>query len=155
MLRDLHPPSAEPISLPDARRFLRIDHEEDDARIQQCITAARERLEDYLGVAMIRRAMSVEVPARACVHLPRWPVQSVDTVRADGADASVVSVRAEDYVEIAFTAGYGPDAADVPAPLRQAVLLLTAQIFDAGGESPAHLPLMVDALTLPYKGVSL
>lgn len=166
MLRDLHPPSAEPITLPDARRFLRLDHEEDDARITQCIRAARERLEDYLGIAMIRRSMSVEVPARACVHLPRWPVTSVDTVRADGSDASeyhvdlrrrpsVVSVRADEFVEVAFTAGYGPDPEDVPAPLRQAMLLLIAQIFDAGGEAPDALPLMVDALTLPYKGISL
>ena len=166
MLRDIDPPPAEPVSLDETRRFLRLEHDEDDGRVAQCVQAARERLEDYLGVAMIRRALRLEVAARACVHLPRWPVASVDAVQADGADAaeyhvdlrrrpSVVSVRAEESVTVDFTAGYGTDPGDVPAPLRQAVLLLAAHYFDAGGEVPEHLPLMVDALSLPYKGVSL
>jgi len=33
-------------------------------------------------------------------------------------------------VEIAFTAGFGPDWQDSPADLRQAVLLLAAQFYE-------------------------
>ena len=57
MLRDIDPPPAEPVSPDETRRFLRLEHDEDDGRVAQCIQAARERLEDHLGVAIIRRAM--------------------------------------------------------------------------------------------------
>ena len=166
MLRDIQPPPAEPVTLEEAKLFLRVDHDAEDALIRTLIQSARERLESYLGLAMIARPMVLDAPAGACIHLPRWPVSSVQSVRADGTEAadyhvdlrrrpSVVRVAATQSVEVAFTAGYGPDLQDVPAPLRQATLLLVLQSYEARGETPSHLPLMVDALTLPYKGVGL
>lgn len=65
--------------------------------------------------------------------------------------------RAASGLQIDFTCGYGAGPGDVPAPLRQAVLMLTAHYFenrevmqgaDGGGQA---LPLGVHALLAPYR----
>jgi len=63
-------------------------------------------------------------------------------------------------IEIAFTAGYGPAAADVPAPLRQAILLLVAHWYEhrtplAEATAATPLPDMVAGLLAPYRAMRL
>ncbi len=62
------------------------------------------------------------------------------------------------YFEIDFTAGYGVLATDIPMPFRQAILLLLANSFeyrDASLEASPTVPMMVDALLMPYQTVRL
>jgi uncharacterized phiE125 gp8 family phage protein len=120
--------------------------------------------------------------------LPLRPVQSVSAVRLYGEDESVETVPADVYrldgaanparlvrkgglawpaprrtvnsIEIAFTAGYGPAAADVPAPIRQAILLLVAHWYEHRepvevGAAHAPVPPMVSELLQPYRRVRL
>jgi uncharacterized phiE125 gp8 family phage protein len=122
------------------------------------------------------------------VVLPIRPVQSVSAVKLYAADESVTVVSAEAYqldgaavpprlvrrgglawptpgraangIEIAFVAGYGDAAADVPAPIRQAILLLTAHWHEhrepvAIGAATAPVPPMVSELLQPYRQVRL
>lgn len=163
---DIDPPPVEPVTLDEAKRFLRVDHDDEDTLIQTLIASARETLEARLNVAMIRRAMQASFAAGGEICLPRWPVASVDTVLADGvitpnyqADLrkrpTTVNVTSCDHVEIAFTAGYGHDPSDIPAPLRQAMLLMIARGYEDRGEDAGTVPLMVDALTMPYRVVGL
>lgn len=166
MLKDLQPPPTEPITLAEAKTFLRLDHDAEDALLETLIASARERLEARLNLALITRPMQLAMSSSGEIALPRWPVASVDTVIADGAPTtdfhadlrkrpSTVTVCADDHVEVEFTAGYGTTPADVPAPLRQAMLLLVARSYEYRGEGEMPLPLMVDALTLPYRVVGL
>ena len=62
-----------------------------------------------------------------------------------------------DTLEIDFIAGYGDSPEDVPMPLRQAVLLLLAQSYEYRGanDAPPTVPMIVDALLMPYRGVRL
>ena len=72
--------------------------------------------------------------------------------------ASFHSYAAEaDTLEIDFISGFGPSADDIPMPLRQAVLLLLAQSYEyrAEGAAPPTVPLMVDALLMPYRGMRI
>lgn len=64
---------------------------------------------------------------------------------------------AADSLEIDFIAGHGESPDDVPMPLRQAVLLLLAQSYEYRGqaEAPPTVPMMVDALLMPYRGVRI
>lgn len=57
---------------------------------------------------------------------------------------------------ITFDAGYGAEASDVPMPIRQAILLVLAQSHaHRGPGDPPPLPLMVDALLMPYRWYKL
>mgnify|MGYP001271768006 CR=1 FL=1 len=63
-------------------------------------------------------------------------------------------------IEIEFIAGFGDTAADVPSPIRQALLLLIAHWFEQRspievGRDGAELPPMVAELTAPYRQVRL
>jgi uncharacterized phiE125 gp8 family phage protein len=61
-------------------------------------------------------------------------------------------------ITVQFTAGYGATGIDVPAPIRQAMLLLIGHLYQnreaaiSGGM--AQLPLGIAALVAPYRKVS-
>ena len=66
--------------------------------------------------------------------------------------------RIANGIEIAFTAGYGEAVADVPAPIRQAVLLLVAHWYEHRepieiGAAHTRIPHMVSELLQPYRPV--
>jgi len=55
-----------------------------------------------------------------------------------------------------FDAGYGPAPEDVPMQLRQAVLLLLAQHYEHRDDALTRpVPMLVDALLMPYRTVRL
>lgn len=61
-------------------------------------------------------------------------------------------------VEIALTAGFGAEWADVPPDLRQAVILLAAQFYEARhdvGDEVAGLPVAVQALIERWRTVRI
>ena len=166
MLIDLNPPPTEPVTLAEAKTFLRVDHAYEDALINTLITAARERLESHLNIAMILRPMQISQACGGEIKLPRWPVTQVNSVVADGdpvtdftgnlrSRPATVTVPDAQSSEITFTAGFGPTPDLVPAPLRQAVLLLVSRGYEHRNVDPDTLPLMVDALTMPYRMIGL
>jgi uncharacterized phiE125 gp8 family phage protein len=63
-------------------------------------------------------------------------------------------------IEIAFTAGYGVAAEDVPMPVRQALKMLVAHWYEARepvlfGETADPVPASVASLIAPYRSVKL
>jgi uncharacterized phiE125 gp8 family phage protein len=125
-------------------------------------------------------------PAGPAVRLPLRPVQEIAAVRLYAADESLETLapdtylldgagaparivrqgalawpaprRAANAIEIAFVAGFGDAAADVPAPIRQAVLLLVAHWYEHRepveiGAAHAAVPQMVSELLHPYRMV--
>ncbi len=72
-----------------------------------------------------------------------------------------VPLRAASGLQIDFTCGYGAGPGDVPAPLRQAVLMLCAHYFEnrevmKGADGGTHvLPLGIHALLAPYRMMRL
>ena len=74
-----------------------------------------------------------------------------------GASSLPVPGRIANGIEIGLEAGYGAAAADVPEPLRQALLLLVAHWYDYRnpveiGAADIEVPHMVSALLAPYRG---
>ena len=59
-------------------------------------------------------------------------------------------------ITVDVVAGYGETADDIPMPLRQAMLLLIGQGYEhrAGTDMPG-IPMMVDALVMPYRSLKL
>jgi uncharacterized phiE125 gp8 family phage protein len=63
-------------------------------------------------------------------------------------------------IEIAFTAGFGATAEDVPMPIRLAIKMLVAHWYEMrepvlAGEAGNALPLGVASLIAPYREVRL
>lgn len=166
MLTDIQPPPIEPVSLDEAKLFLRIDHDDENDLIETLIRSSRERLEDRLNIAMIERTMRLVTSERGDIALPRWPVSSIETVVIEEEETNVFTVNLRSRpviitvtlgspVRVEFTAGYGSQAGDIPAPLRQAILLLVAHGYEHRNGETGSFPLMVDALTMPYRVLGL
>jgi len=183
-------PAVEPISLAEAKAHLRIDAADEDALLTSLITAARMFVERTLGVALITQGWSYFLdywPPSCCVTLPIVPVQSVGAVTLHHGTGGSTTLDAAAYVvdtlseparlvlkgalppvlsrelnafEIAFTAGYGDEAGDVPAPIRHALKLLVAHWFERRepvvlSGAPQDVPATVAGLLLPYRRVRL
>ncbi len=154
-------PAVEPIGLSEAKRWLRVDHADDDGLIASLIKAARERIESRTGRALMAQTWRIildQWPAEARVALPILPVISVTAVRVldvagnaavlastlytlePGMEPPVLAVksppapgRARSGIEIDVVAGYGIAATDCPEPLRQAMRLLLVAAYEARG----------------------
>ena len=179
------PPSNEPVSLAEAKAYLRIDHADEDALIQSLLLAARMHLERVTGLAFLSQQWSLWLdhwPGPE-VTIPLFPLAAVVAVKiypATGAAAvadpatyvtdtarrppRLVRVgatwpepqRVANGIEIVFTAGFGANAADLPAPLAKAILLLAADWYEtrgplAIGDPAESLPRPVAGLIAPYR----
>lgn len=153
-------PAVEPITVEDAKMHLRIDHGDEDMLLASLIAASRLQVEAVLDAALITQSWSLELddwPDGRELHLPIWPVQSVEAVRISDRDGEMVELGAEAFsldgaskpprlvsisgdwpspgtralgIEILFTAGFGNSANDVPPPIRQALLMLVAHWYE-------------------------
>lgn len=127
-------------------------------------------------------------PGKAHVELPLSPLIGVDAIRLYGQTGSYMTIdpglffldtvsrrprlvrgvgqawpvpgRNVNAIEIAFTAGYGATADDVPMPIRQAIKLLIAHWYEARepvvfGQDANIMPLTVASLIQPYQAVKL
>ena len=59
--------------------------------------------------------------------------------------------RLSNGIEIQFVAGYGPAPSDVPAQIKQAILLIAAHLYEHRGDANVELPETVCTLLTPHK----
>lgn len=166
------PPATEPVSLAAAKLFLRVDHDAEDGLIASLVTAARVLVEQSTGRALVtRRLRETRDDAVAevfrCAYAPVSAIHDVkrkatslnaETWRLSAeADRVVLTGARADAVE--YNAGYGDGADDAPEPLRHAVLVTVAYLYEQRpGESvapEAALPSAALALAAPFARVKL
>jgi uncharacterized phiE125 gp8 family phage protein len=154
-------PAVEPLSLEEARFWLRLEASEEDALVQSLIKAARCAVEEATRMALIAQKWRLRLdgwPADRLIHLPLAPIMSLDSVRiisaagvGIGVDLSHFHVemsrapkifvtgspplpgRLREGIEIDLTAGYGTSGANVPASLLAAMRLLIAHWYERRG----------------------
>lgn len=160
-------PAVEPVSLADAKAYLRLDGEDEDELVGALIAAGRITVEratrSYLLAQQLRLTLPACDPARA-IRIPLAPLMSVDAVRlrlADGSlqllapeayrldagrdpaellvDASALGATGRRDVQVEATCGYGAAASAVPPPLVLAVRRLVAFWFEERGDGSAPM----------------
>lgn len=182
-LKQTMAPAIEPVTLADAKAFLRVDTDAEDAFITSLITTARLQVETALDLALIEQEWTLAgVGPGKVAPLRLHPLAEVLSVMAidDAGNASPVSADTvttnldvrpatvsvcpsptqAQTLTIAFRAGFGATAEDVPAPIRHALLMLIAHWFEnrepvSFGQSASRIPDAVSDLLKPYRAVRL
>lgn len=175
-----NPPTAEPVSLDQAKAHLKVDTGDDDALITALISAARARAEWLTGRAFVTQGWTLWLdrqPPDAPVGIPLPPLQGVTSLTFYDRDDKAMALGADDYtvdlpggrvwlktqpgplrpvnaVAIAFTAGYG-DASAVPPPIGAAILQILAALYAHRGDDATPTPDAALALLAPYRVVKL
>lgn len=155
-----------------------------DAYITSLITVARMACEDRTERTLITTPLVLLLdgfPAGA-IELGRPPVIGVTTLRYLDTAGAWQTISNADYildtaseparlapapdkawptplyrvnaVSVEYTAGYGPTAADVPAPLKHWILLAISEMYEnrsASAERPAVRNEFADYLLAPYR----
>ena len=154
-------PASEPLSVADAKSYLRVEHEDDDAIIAALITSARHHVEALTRTGLITqtwRLVRDGWPVEGRIRPKLGPLRSLIAARIynesgvatpldldrfviDGA-AGVIAApgwslpspgRAAGGIELDVEIGYGDAPADVPQVLLQAIRMLVAHWYDNRG----------------------
>lgn len=161
----------EAVSLDETKTHLRVDSRDEDGLISSLITAARLMVEAHTDRALLNQNWVFYMPAGGKPHhLPLRPAQRIVEVkindvvsteyfsRKKGEDIVVKLNNAAVEGEVEFMVGYGDDGSFVPAPLRQAVLQLTAFWYENRGNSSlmgSSMPKNILNMLEPYRNIKI
>jgi uncharacterized phiE125 gp8 family phage protein len=186
-LRLVTPPAAEPVTLAEAKAHLRIEGAEDDAYVTALIQAARQHVEEVCWRGLVTQEWEAVLEGfpDGALELPKGnlaSIASITYVDSAGAtqtlapatyEADTVSVPGRlllaygqswpstrcqwDAVRVRYTVGWA--AGEVPTPIRQALLLLVAQLYEHRtvdeDRALSRPSFTVDVLLAPYRLVRL
>lgn len=186
LTRLVTPPAEEPVTLAEAKAHLRLEHDLDDSYVSTLITAARQYVEEYLWRAVLTQTWELVMDGFPVgvdwIELPKGELQDVDSV--DYLDSEGVAQDWADYdidfasipgrirlifggswpsgvrsawnsVVIRYVVGWeAPE--DVPAPIKQAILLLVSQLYEnrtpeVTGVTVSAIAFSAKALLAPYR----
>jgi len=167
------PPAFEPVTLPEARRQLRLTGQVDDVKVNEAIKSARKHVEDISSRALAIRVVEVRFSCVEPLELPLGHVETVSSISyldIDGAlqtaDPSTYRIEtgsaksrvqwltrpemyaANDSIRVRYSVGYAAPS-DIPTPLIQAVLLVLADCYESRTPQPAVLN-SVAAMVAPW-----
>lgn len=191
LLRRVTAPAVAPVTLAEAKSWLRYDDDDQDGLIEGLVAGAVDWLDGWrgaLGRCLINQEWSYVLgrwPESGELAFPFPDVSSV-TVEAilDGANALTAVPDATlglpvwdgrlsrvplapsppalsdkpGAVRVRFVAGFGPNPSDVPASLREAILIKVADAFrfrESAGQGVGAIGVAgsLDALLLPYQTI--
>jgi len=154
-------PSVEPLSLDQAKAFLRVEHSDDDEVIAALIAGSRIHIESQTRRALITQSWRLTAdgwPQDGRLQVLPAPLQALTAARVYDFEGMAHDVDTQAFVldkgasllafapwavpapgrvaagiELDVTVGYGDSALDVPEVLRQAIRLLVAHWYDNRG----------------------
>lgn len=163
-LRLITPPTVEPVTLTEAKIFLRVDHSAEDALITSLLLAAREKGEELSRRAFVTQTWQMILnawPLGLHITIGRPPLQSVEWIKYKNSSSAESTVDASTYyvntstdpgevifryypgtsllrqgaISIQFIAGYGAGASNVPERFKDAILALVAYWYENRGSA--------------------
>ncbi len=169
-------PATEPVTLAEAKLYLRVDSNDEDNLISNLIVAARMSAEKFLKSSLITQSWKLVYNdyVEDAVALPMPPIASIISVVVVNRDTSTQTISANNYylnaakntllfdnqvsgftIEISYNAGYGT-ASQVPTPIKYGILAHIAAMFDERGLiGQANLPPQASALYAPFREMVL
>ena len=154
-------PVVEPLSLDDARSFLRVEHGDDDPLIAALIVSARMHVEGQGKTALISQDWRIVLdcwPHHGRIAVRPGPLKALKAARVYDCHGQPQTVDTQAFVpdrgastlafmpwtmpvpgriaagiELDVTVGFGDAVADVPEPLRQAIRLLVGHWYENRG----------------------
>jgi uncharacterized phiE125 gp8 family phage protein len=151
-------PAVEPLSLDEAKLFLRVEHNDDDALIGALITASRIHVETETRCVLITQSWRIVLdgwPECGRLRVRPAPLRALTAARVYDVQGNAHAIDLQAFVpdpgasELAFMpwvlmqpariaagieldvmVGHGDTALDVPEPLRQAMRLLIAHWYE-------------------------
>ena len=159
----LNGPALEPLTLAEAKQFIRVEHNDDDDIITALIAGARIHVETQTRRALITQSwrLTRDVwPELGCVPVLPVPLRTLDAARVYKSDGTTLTLDLAAFtvdkvaaparlafmrgalpapgrpvagIEIDLTCGYGAAPESVPEPLRQALRLLVAHWYENRG----------------------
>lgn len=172
-------PGAAPVSLSEARGWMRMGTTADDAVVAQLIRVATDLCEAFIGQWLIVRAGEEIAELRAgAARLSARPVAAVDgvtlilpdgggeavlgdadyrvTIARDGtAHVAVHDTQGARTARIACRAGLAPNANGVPEAIRQGIVRMVQHLHEARDAADAAPPAAVAALWRPWRRLTL
>lgn len=203
------PPASEPVTAADVKNQLELDVSDTskDTQIELYIESSRQMVEEYTGLALITQTWTLTLDhwpndreqwwdgvkqgslkelwasgRASMVLLPRYPLQTVDSITADGTAVTIADTFITDTsqrpgrlvikrgaawptvidnaagIVIEYTSGYGANATDVPAALRLAIIQMAAYMFEHRGDCDTDDAMMksgAKSLMNTYKAAKL
>ena len=163
MLCMIEAPIAEPVSLDEAKRWLKVETEDENEIILTLITSARLYIEQVTQRLLIQQAWKVIfsdldrqgsylIPLSPVLHLIALNLRYSDDsetalnvsnlrLTKHGEDASILIPQSyrtmlikDARFELDISLGYGPNGHDVPAPIRTALFMLVAYWYENRGD---------------------
>lgn len=172
------------VTTQEAKDQLRIDADADDALVRRYIAAAQDYIEGPYGAGILlgtqRWALYLQRFATP-VHIPLYPVQSIDEITYIATDATTQTLASDEYrsdcignparvlpapgvnwpstlvgepnaITVQFTGGFQT----VPEDLRHAVLLLVSHMYEIRqpvliNASSTEVPQSLDAILGKYR----
>lgn len=177
-------PASEPITLVEAKAHLRLEVGDDDTYLTTLITAARQWAEEYCWRGLVTQTWDLILESFPCsdeIELPKGVLSSVTSVSYRDVNGDSHTWSSSNYlVDTAHQPGrihlpygsvwpaticrwdavtiryvVGTAAGSVPAPIKQAMLLLISQMYEHRTPEVfgilAKVQFAVDALLAPYR----
>jgi uncharacterized phiE125 gp8 family phage protein len=175
------PPSAEPVTLAEAKAHLKVTSVDEDTLIASLITAARARAEWHTARALITQGWTLWLdawPHDGIVEIPLPPLQSVTSVTVHAPDDTPRLLDPATYqvdlasapARLVLRPNISPptdlravgaveiaftagygDASAVPQAIKEAILELVADLYTHRGDEYGIAGLEAQALLAPYR----
>jgi uncharacterized phiE125 gp8 family phage protein len=144
------PPASEPVTLTEVKAQTRVDFTTDDTLLTSLITAAREKVEDFLGRKLIQTTLDYfldDFPGCDFIELPNAaPLISIGSLKYTDADGDETTWDAANYFAAtarepgALVLAYGNVWPSVTLKPREAIVVR----YNAGyGSSASDVPLRI------------
>lgn len=158
---------SEPITLDEAKSWMRVDDTNDDTLITALITQTRELVEEYLNTSIVQTTLVLDATARKELLLPYGPVVTITTVQdqegedvdytyngfyIDFGDVGTISVTGGDTTYVDTVTTYDAGVSTIPSGLKLGMLEVIAWLYENRGDDTGFMMMLERNTNLaPYR----